>query len=499
MKLGKIFWLLLLAGVALRCVALDQPLVDAHLLRQCQTAAATRDLAQAQGFALSTPIPWVGDLAQSYVLELPLYNFLTLALHVVVGDLAMCGKLVSVLLWTVSLFLLQGIWRRVLDARETVWANLLFVLAPLEVFYGQAVMPEMLVQALAFGFLLLLVRYDEAPTLTRWWACVAVGLAGLLVKAPEIAHLYLILFAFIVHRAGWRSLFRVKYIVGGIVSAAAVLAWSRYSNSINESAYAFGRAESNLAGFIGPLALRFQLRPWLMIALYLGAFVVPGPAALAVLQGARTFAARPSLLLGAWLGAVGFFYVLWFGNGATAQSYYNLPAVAPICALFGLGMRSVLGSRRPAAWPRAAAAIGALLVIGCAAPVWVYLFQQDHTILAAARWARDHTEPGAPILCQVNHRPDLAEYGANPVFYYYAERPTFIWVPNLSDSLRTEALARSRYAVITLPRPLASGLLGRLQRFRGMHEAPPISTGWLTQSGFVPAGEGPGFIALRRP
>jgi hypothetical protein len=131
--------------------------------------------------------------------------------------------------------------------------------------------------------------------------------------------------------------------------------------------------------------------------------------------------------------------------------------------------------------------------------VWVYLFQQDHTILAAARWAHDHTEPGTPILCQVNHRPDLAEYGANPVFNYYAERPTFIWVANLPGALRDEALSRSRYAVITLPRPLAGGLLGRLQRFRGLHEAPPISTEWLTQRGFLPAGEGPGFIALRRP
>ena len=151
------------------------------------------------------------------------------------------------------------------------------------------------------------------------------------------------------------------------------------------------------------------------------------------------------------------------------------------------------------AWPRASAIVGAVLVVGCAAPVWVYLFRQDHTILAAARWVRDHTEPGTPILCEVNHRPDITGYGANAVFHYYAERPTFIWVPGLPEVLSAAASERSRYAIITLPQALPEGLLGKVQRFRGWQAAPPVSTEWLTQRGFIPAGEGPGFIALRRP
>ena len=54
-------------------------------------------------------------------------------------------------------------------------------------------MPEMLVQALAFVFACLVLRYEENPSLARWSLCAGVGLVGLLIKLPEIGHLYLIL------------------------------------------------------------------------------------------------------------------------------------------------------------------------------------------------------------------------------------------------------------------------------------------------------------------
>ena len=486
------FWLLLVCGLALRCVALTQPLVDAHLLRQCQTAAATRDMWKSPGFTLSSRVPWVGDFTEAYVQELPIYNYLTMGVNVVVGHLTLSGKLVSVSLWAISFFLLQGIWRRLLDPPSAEWANLLFVIAPLGVFFGQAVMPEMLVQVLAFGFVLLLARYLEAPTLLRWLGCAVAGGVGLLVKAPEIAHLYLILLALLWQRGGWREWFRPRYLLAGALSAAGVFLWSRYLNSVNGASYAFGTAATSLAGFIGPLALRFQLRPWLMIAMYLGAFVVPGPAALAVLAGVRALRERPVFLLGAWLGSLAFFYLFWFGNAATAQSYYNLPALAPLAALFGLGMQRVLAARS-----RLVIVASVLLTVGCAGPLWVYLFTPDRTILRAALWARDHTEPGAVILCQATHRPDLTGYGANPVFHYYAERPTFIWTADLPEPYRSAALERARDAVVTVPLP-AGRIVTALRKLRGLPLPLRESTDWLLGQGFAPVAEGEGFVAFRR-
>jgi hypothetical protein len=65
MKLERSFWLFLLVGTVLRCIAINQPLVDAHPLRQCITAAATESLIDQPGFNLSYRIPWSGDLPQA--------------------------------------------------------------------------------------------------------------------------------------------------------------------------------------------------------------------------------------------------------------------------------------------------------------------------------------------------------------------------------------------------------------------------------------------------
>ena len=119
LKFNRSVWIFLLIGVALRCVAVSQPLVDAHLARQCQTAAATQSLIEASGFHLSSKIPWLGDLNAYYILELPIYNYLVMGVHWFIGNLDVSGKLTSVLLWAASFVCLQFIWRRVLDSQQT--------------------------------------------------------------------------------------------------------------------------------------------------------------------------------------------------------------------------------------------------------------------------------------------------------------------------------------------------------------------------------------------
>lgn len=102
-----------------------------------------------------------------YLQELPLYNYLAIAVYHFIGNLDISGKLTSIILWATSFAILQLIWRRLLDRDQSFWANVLFVFGPLEIFCGQAFVPEMLVQSLALVFVLLALRYDENPTLPR--------------------------------------------------------------------------------------------------------------------------------------------------------------------------------------------------------------------------------------------------------------------------------------------------------------------------------------------
>ena len=163
MKLNRAVWGFLIVGIAVRCVALNQPLIDAHLLRQCFTAAAAKDLIDEPDFHLSSRVSWIGDVDVRYIQELPIYNYFVVGVHRLIGHLDLSGKVASILIWALSFVLLQFIWRRILNPQQAFWANLLFVIAPLSVFFGQAFMPEMLVQALAFAFVLLVLRYDENP------------------------------------------------------------------------------------------------------------------------------------------------------------------------------------------------------------------------------------------------------------------------------------------------------------------------------------------------
>jgi 4-amino-4-deoxy-L-arabinose transferase-like glycosyltransferase len=482
LRFNRLFWLFLVLGVALRSVALNQPLLDAHAARQCQTAATTESRMAERGFQLSAKIPWAGDLGARYAQELPVYNYLAIGVYHLVGDLDASGKVVSILLWAISFVLLQFIWRRVLDRHQTNWANALFVFAPLSVFYGQAFMPEMLIQLLAFAFLFLAIRYDEQPTLGRWSACAAAGLLALLIKFPEIAHLYFILVTLVFAREKTRALLRPRYWIAAAVTVVMLKFWSGYFDSVNVDPLSFGSSQKSLLAFTGTWASRFHLVPWTMICLYLAAFVLPGMAAPVMVYGLRTFLrGTRSRILGLWLLSLALFYLLWFG--AASQSYYHLVAVAPLCALFGIGMGKLL------AWPsmaghRIAATIAtALLVVGPALPVYRHLFRQDRQVFAAAEWTQANTQPNDVILFRPNHLSAVIDYPYNPTLSYYGKRPTFVWTKYTPESYQAAALERAKYAVVTLPQPPPSGLLGTINRFRHF-ERPPEPTDWLETSGF---------------
>ncbi len=250
LKFDRPVWLFLLVGMALRCVAINKPLIDAHLVRQTQTAAATESLINQPGLNLSSNVPWSGDIDDRYLQELPLYNYLVIGIYRVVGDLDASGKVTSIILWAASFLCLQFIWRRFLDREQTNWANLLFVVAPLGVFFGQAFMPEMLVQLLAFSFVLLAIRYIEIPSVTRWISCVAVGLTGLLVKLPEIAHLYVILIALVFGCEGRKGLVRPRYLIAAAATIVVLKLWGNYPDTVNVGPLSFGSSDRQTTAYL---------------------------------------------------------------------------------------------------------------------------------------------------------------------------------------------------------------------------------------------------------
>ena len=169
MRVHALLWLA--CGVFLRLLWLGQPPVeDNSWIRQTQTADAIQSWVEAGHPSWDAGVSWRGDTGARLVQELPLYNLLVYGAKVAGIPLNAAGRLLSAVLWGVGFLLVQKIWQRWLNPRETFWANLLFVLSPGSIAFGQAIMPEMLVQLLGIGFVVLLFRYRDQPSLALWWA-----------------------------------------------------------------------------------------------------------------------------------------------------------------------------------------------------------------------------------------------------------------------------------------------------------------------------------------
>jgi len=175
-----------------------------------------------------------------------------------------------------------------------------------------------------------------------------------------------------------------------------------------------------------------------------------------------------------------------------------LPALAPLCALFGIGTNAALGWNKIVRWRLTGSLVTASVVLICAVPPLIYLFKQDRLILEAARWTRAHTGSNDSILFRPDHRWDMIDYPFNAVLAYYSDRHTFVWTRYTPDQYRQAALQRASYAIVTLPQPPAGGILGAVNRFRHAYDRQPESVDWLDSAGFEKVATGEGFAAYRK-
>jgi len=497
MNRSKWVWLFLLVGILIRFAAINQPILDYGVLRQTQTASVTRSLMDQPEWSISSIIPWQGDLPGRFVQEMPIYNYLSIGVNQWVGNLDISSKVVSIFLWAVGFLILQMVWRQLgVSVEQQGWANLLFVFSPMSIFLGQAVMPEMLVQAIAFSFVVLMLRYRASPTFGGWVLCVVAGMIGLLLKAPAIAHLYVILIAVLWSAEGKRMFYRPRYLLAGILTLVVLKLWGGYVDSINLVWIPDWSSAENLRGFIGTMHDRINPKSWILLAAYISSLLLPGIALLIAGWGFWRIGIKEKALgkpLNLWLLATVIFYLMWMGNGANKQSYYNLPALAPFCALFGMGAERLVRSWGGRRWMKVAMG---LAIVGFCAPGTIYYFKQDRTIYAAARWVKAGTQPDDVIFYLPNHRWDMIDYPYNPTLSYYAQRKAFVCVRNTPVNKRTAYLDRANYALVTLPK--VGETSSKWQRLRSGRRMETPDVAWILEAGFKEIYATPEFVVYKK-
>jgi hypothetical protein len=543
-KTARRFQALLVIGLLLRLVMFNQPFFNNSNLRQTQTATITRSIIASGGRSLSGEVNWMGDLRARLLLELPLYNYLVAAVNWTGVPLDLAGKLVSTALWAISFLLLQAIWRRVLSVEEAFWANLLFVLAPVSVFFGQAFLPEMLIQASSFAMLVFLLRYLERPQVLTFIGMSLAGAVGMLLKAPEIAHLYLVAAVMLMRREWLAARMRkgtqsgeqgldpaiqgrvsprmslIGFLTALGVTALAMLLWGRYIDRVNSewfpewtSRNVLGIMTGSWTAHIAPTGY-FRLLiyltllvttlggwPWVLAGLgtvlksqktgnRVGSSLASGTLA-GMALGSRTFEL-------VWVASLLFYYGFWSGGASRIHAYYNLPALGPACLLFGIGCARWLRVPWAARFPRLTSVAPALFVLATAVGPYWFLFHNDQVLARATTWLREHTGSADFILVRINHRTDMCRYRYNSTVAYYAQRNIWPWVDGEAQEVKSRALATASWALVTNPEQYTEWT-EKLRRRVKQLELQVEDMSWLEREGrFIKVYETPEFVVYKR-
>jgi len=463
-------WLWLGLGIALRLILIGQPPVeDNSWIRQTQTADAIQSWIGQGHPSWDAAVSWRGDTGARLAMELPLYNLIVYGGTVAGVPLNVAGRGVSILLWVVSFIVIQQIWRRWLTPQESFWANLLFVLSPLSIAFGQAIMPEMLVMLVTVLLVWACESYLIRPNLFLWWGIVSLGVVGCLVKLPAVAHLYLIVAGVLWIRSGRKGFLGLRVICGALFTLICLWAWSRTTESVNAAYFSDWSSSANLRGFLGQWQDRLRPVYWVRLGFYLLLFAGTPVAWFMILLRGKTVVkdVRQNSVLVLWVVGLILFVLLWGPKTCMGHAYYCLPFLVPLCVLFGKTCVLVRVKNARGGWT-----VGLIAgVVGGCLPMAAYLLRPDETLRESTAWMRENIPAGDLVIIKANHSVYTREYPQLPGFSYLSGRRTWIWGPYLSDEERARAVETSRWLVETLPPSQNSWWENVRKKIKG-HERP---------------------------
>jgi len=473
-------WVFLFLGILLRLWHVSAPIVDSMTPRQTQTADAIRSLIEEPGFQLDSNVSWRGTGNHRIVQELPVYSLTT---QVVYEALAMTffpvappkpggadphlidisGRLVSVAFWVLAFVLSQCIWLRFLTLREMLFANSILVFAPLSVFCGQAVMPEMVFLALATGFVVGALNYADKPDIRTFSIVFFCGLLACIVKLPAFSHLVLLAMAVFWRKQGGDFLFRPVHWIAAALALAALKGWGNYVTEVNAATFPEWTSESSLRSFLGDPAARLQPGLYIKIAGYITAFLLSPIgvvfAGTGLWQAWKRRVEDTGFFALAWIGSLIFYVLVWGVQTAGAQNYYNLPMLIPGAMLFGMGFEAFftwMESKRGRRLAVTVAVAAAILVLAPMAFMEAYLFREDRILMSAAQWIRQNVPSGRPVAVKLNHTPFYIDYMHVPAVAYYSGHPCFMLSRYTPTKEYDAAMKECDVIVETLPVALGS-------------------------------------------
>ena len=339
----KFILFLLLVGIAIRCIGLPRPLLDAHNIRQVHTADLAKNLMEDGYPWLKTRGDWKGFEDCTVVLELPVQMHLAARLSTLTGSLEAAGRLTSIAFWGVAFLLFCWLCGQLLSPTGAKWAAAIFAFSPLGIFFGQSFQPETLMLSLSLIVLCSFLKWCDTDR-SIWLLPMGAALVlGLTLKSNEIVHLAVPVLVFGWARKGGQFLLRWQIWLVGLAAIATVIVWARVMNYYNTQSFPGWSPASMLHDFIGTPAMRLSPRFYIKLAGYMGILGLTPVLAFFWLRGLwlECSGRRHPLILG-WGIGVALFYLIFGPGGPAAHSYYHMPALPWFCIVAAIGLEAAL-------------------------------------------------------------------------------------------------------------------------------------------------------------
>lgn len=406
----KLLLIILMGGVAIRCVGIAQPFADTWSWRQADVAMIAEHFYH-NGFHLFYPeVNWGGpphgDIRGYVGTELPIMPWLAALFYTITGEHEWVGRSLSVLAWAVSLPALFLYIRRLVNVRTALFACLFYALMPLSIYTSRSFMPDMPSLAAALWALLLFDLWlDRRGNLLLLVGTIAAIALAILVKPPSIM-IGVPMLIRALQKSGVKIFLDPRLWLIAILSIIPAYFWFKHAAWLGHTFFPYH--------LFGEEGFRLERLSFYLERLWDMSLNGMTPVAVPLAIFGMVIAARDRRLwpFYGWFAAWAVFFVI-AGHGNRHQ-WYQLPLV-PVIALFGavcvvwlyvqIGVRHAFLARVAAFSLTAAVACTALFGIANYSPL-----TSTRAMNAGLAMARLDPEK-APIL--------VANDG-DPIVFYYA-------------------------------------------------------------------------------
>jgi len=406
--------LLLAIGLLLRLPGIAAPPLDAHHVRQADTASIARVMAR-EGIDLLHPrIGWAGPQAGTVESEFPLYAAVTAlgwkVLNSEDGSVPAWPRVLSILAWLVGGLALAVLLRRRLPDLPLWLPMLLYALSPLGVLFSRAIQPD----ALAVAFLLWGLERADAASTRGADGLRSVLLAGVLFGLAIVTKGTLVFWLPLLPLVAGRSTGPgVGVLIGSVCIAAFTgAAWYLHAHlNLGVDGASF-KIWGPSAGKWGTASVWFDLATWR----YVIGTAVSHTTTLTgvVLLAGGCVEARREPALRPWLAglALGGLAMLAVTAGFRDHNYYQLPLVPFLSVLVGAGLAALWRSRRGWRRPVQAMVGGGFLILTLLSLYQARLFvseglAQDQRLAVVAASAGAVLPPGVAMVVVDRHPQTL--------------------------------------------------------------------------------------------